>query len=173
MTATSARSGTWHTVVPTVLGDLTLVRDSGGLRGVYFPHHWHQPDPATLGPRVDEGFEVVIEQLTEFLAGTRREFDLPLVPVGDACQRSVWDLIARIPYGDTTTYGELATRLDGNLTAQQVGQAVGRNPLSIVVPCHRVVGSNGKLTGYAGGIPRKLWLLELEQAQPPALFAAV
>jgi methylated-DNA-[protein]-cysteine S-methyltransferase len=79
-------------------------------------------------------------------------------------QRKVWDLIAQIPYGQTASYGELARKLDGPHTPQEVGSAVGRNPLSILIPCHRVIGSDGKLTGYAGGLKRKQWLLELERA---------
>jgi methylated-DNA-[protein]-cysteine S-methyltransferase len=163
-----AASSTWHTILPSTLGDLTVVRDQGGLRGLYFPHHWYRPDPATFGPRRDQGFEPAARQLTDYLAGARRDFDLPLVLLGDALQRAVWDLVAQVPYGDTITYGELARQLGGSfpsITAQQVGAAVGGNPLSIIVPCHRVLGANGKLTGYAGGIGRKRRLLELEREQ--------
>jgi methylated-DNA-[protein]-cysteine S-methyltransferase len=152
----------WHTVTPTTLGDLTLVRDEHALRGLYFPHHWYMPAAGTLGPRFETGFADVEAQLTEYLAGDRRSFDLPITLIGDDLQRRVWDQVARIPYGGTVTYGDLATRLGGGVTAQQVGAAVGRNPLSIVVPCHRVVGRNGNLTGYAGGIGRKRHLLEME-----------
>jgi methylated-DNA-[protein]-cysteine S-methyltransferase len=104
-------------------------------------------------------------QLAEYLAGTRRVFELPLVADGDVLQRTVWDLVAQIPYGATTSYGELAAEIGGGITAQQIGAAVGRNPLSIIVPCHRVVGHNGKLIGYAGGVTRKRYLLELERDQ--------
>ncbi len=158
-------SATWHTVVASALGDLTLVRDATGLRGLYFPHHWYLPNPATFGPRLDEEFDETTAQLAQYLAGARRHFELPLVAHEDARQRAVWDLIAQIPYGETTTYGELAAQIGGGVTAQEVGAAVGRNPLSIIVPCHRVVGRNGKLTGYAGGTNRKRWLLELERDQ--------
>jgi methylated-DNA-[protein]-cysteine S-methyltransferase len=161
MTIHPPASATWHTVVASALGDIVLVRDATGLRGLYFPHHWYLPDPATFGPRVDAEFEETTEQLAQYLAGERRHFELPLVTCGDPRQRAVWELIAQIPYGDTTSYGELAARI-GGVTAQEVGAAVGRNPLSIIVPCHRVVGRNGKLTGYAGGINRKRYLLELE-----------
>lgn len=159
-----------HTVVPTVLGQLTLVRNAGGLCGLYFPHHWYMPDPATFGPRRDEGFEEVVEQLGEYLAGRRHEFDLAVAPVGTGFQQRVWDLVRQVPYGHTVTYGDLAGRLGGDVTAQEVGSAVGRNPLCIVVPCHRVVGRGGKLTGYAGGVARKRHLLELERAIQPALI---
>jgi methylated-DNA-[protein]-cysteine S-methyltransferase len=153
-----------HTVLATELGDLTIVRDGAVLTGLYFPHHWYRPGPEAFGPRADEGFGEVREQLAEFLTGTRTSFGLPLDPRGTAFQLRVWDLIAQIPYGQTASYGELARQLGGPQTAQEVGAAVGRNPLSILIPCHRVIGSDGKLTGYAGGLKRKQWLLELERA---------
>jgi methylated-DNA-[protein]-cysteine S-methyltransferase len=166
----STYGNAWHTVVPTTLGQLTLVRNRDGLCGLYFPHHWYLPDPATFGPRSDEGFDEAVGQLGEYLGGQRRVFDLAMAPTGDEFQHRVWDLVRRVPYGDTATYGDLARHLGGDVTAQQVGAAVGRNPLCIVVPCHRVVGRDGKLTGYAGGIGRKRHLLELEQATQPALI---
>jgi methylated-DNA-[protein]-cysteine S-methyltransferase len=153
-----------HTILATELGELTIVRDGERLTGLYFPHHWYRPGPETFGPRTGEGFGVAASQLAEYLAGTRTAFDLPLDPRGDDFQLRVWDLIAQIPYGQTASYGELARRLGGPQTAQEVGAAVGRNPLSILIPCHRVIGSGGKLTGYAGGLKRKQWLLELERA---------
>jgi methylated-DNA-[protein]-cysteine S-methyltransferase len=155
----------WHTVIESALGDLTLVRDADGLRGLYFTHHWYQPDPATFGPRHDDGFTDTSQQLAEYLGGARRTFELPLVLRGDSLQTAVWGLIAQIRYGVTTTYGELATEIGDGVSAQQVGAAVGRNPLSIIVPCHRVLGRNGKLTGYAGGLARKRYLLDLEHEQ--------
>ncbi len=102
-------------------------------------------------------------QLDEFLAGDRARFDLPTRAHGDDLQRRIWDRLTAIPYGETVTYGDLAAELADGTTAQQVGTAVGRNPLSIVVPCHRVVGKDGKLTGYAGGLERKKFLLDLEE----------
>lgn len=154
---------TMHTVLGTRLGDLTIVRHGDSLTGLYFPHHWYKPDPATFGRWADDGFGDVADQLAEYLVGTRTAFDLPLEPRGTELQVAVWKLIAEIPYGHTTTYGEIARRLGGDLTAQEVGAAVGGNPLCILVPCHRVVGSTGKLTGYAGGLGRKRALLDLEQ----------
>lgn len=163
-----------HTVVPTVLGDLTIVGAGGYVEAVYFPGHWHRPDPGAFGPRIDDGFDEVAGQLTAYLAGERRGFDVPMRPRGDAIRLRVWELIAQVPYGATTTYGRLAAESDTGLDAQQVGAVVGRNPLSILVPCHRVVGSTGKLTGYAGGLRRKRFLLDLEQAhsdpQQPSLL---
>lgn len=152
-----------HTVLATRLGDLTVVRNGDDVVGLYFPHHWHKPAQETFGPRTDEGFDEVARQIEEYLAGDREAFDLPLVAHGSPLQRRVWDLVAAIPFGETTTYGALAKQMNGELTPQEVGAIVGRNPLCILVPCHRVVGSNGKLTGYAGGLARKRALLELEQ----------
>jgi methylated-DNA-[protein]-cysteine S-methyltransferase len=163
---------TWHTVMPSPLGDLILVRDAGGLRGLYFPHHWYMPSAATFGPAASDGFDPAICELGEYLAGTRREFDLPLAPRGDDFQRRVWEHVRQIPYGETLSYGELAARVGGAATAQQTGAAVGRNPLSVLIPCHRVVGRDGKLTGYAGGIARKRYLLELEREQAAASAGA-
>jgi methylated-DNA-[protein]-cysteine S-methyltransferase len=154
-----------HTVLGTRLGDLTIVRDGGALIGLYFPHHWYRPDPATFGPRTGDGFGDVTRQLDDYLAGARTRFELPLQARGDEFQRSVWALVAEIPYGQTASYGHLARRLGGAVTAQQVGAAVGRNPLCILIPCHRVVSSTGKLTGYAGGLSRKRALLDLEQQE--------
>jgi methylated-DNA-[protein]-cysteine S-methyltransferase len=154
---------TTHTVVGSPLGDLTLVADDGSLTGLYFRHHWYRPDPASFGPRDDTGYGDVTRQLGEYFAGERTEFDLPLDPRGDGFQQLVWKLISRIPYGQTTSYGDLARQLGDGVLAKDVGQAVGRNPLSVIVPCHRVVGKDGQLTGYAGGLGRKRFLLDLEK----------
>jgi methylated-DNA-[protein]-cysteine S-methyltransferase len=164
MTATSAStaSTTWTTTGSPV-GELTLVADDGGLTGVYFPHHWYRPDQATFGRRADAGFGEVKSQLTEYFAGERQRFDLRLDARGDDFQRRVWELIDRIPYGQTATYGDLARELGDGVLAKDVGAAVGRNPLSVIVPCHRVVGKDGRLTGYAGGLKRKRFLLDLEE----------
>ena len=158
---------TRHAVTDSTLGDLTLVADDNALTGLYFRHHWYRPSADTFGPRVDAKSDALLAraqaQLTDYLAGLRTDFDLPIKLHGDPAQQRVWKLLATIPYGDTVTYGELAATLADGTTAQEVGKAVGRNPLSIVVPCHRVVGRNGELTGYAGGLERKQFLLELEE----------
>lgn len=154
---------TEHTILPTRLGDLTIVRDGEAIVGLYFPHHWHRPDPSTFGPRTDDGFDDVASQLQEYLAGNRTEFALPVEARGGERERRVWDLVAEIPFGETTTYGEIARRLGYDLDPQQVGAVVGRNPVCVLVPCHRVVGRDGRLTGYAGGVRRKRALLDLEQ----------
>jgi methylated-DNA-[protein]-cysteine S-methyltransferase len=165
---------TRHAVIDSTLGELTLVADDDALTGLYFRHHWYRPSADTFGPQVDaESDELLARaqtQLTDYLAGLRTDFDLPIKLDGDAAQQRVWGLLATIPYGNTVTYGELAAARADDTTAQEVGQAVGRNPLSIVVPCHRVVGRNGQLTGYAGGLERKQFLLDLEE--PPEAKAA-
>ncbi len=156
---------TAHALLATCLGELTVVREEEALTGLYFPRHWPRPDRAAFGPRVDTGFEDVARQLGEYLAGDRSAFELPLKVSGSDFDRRVWELIAEIPYGQTTTYGDLARDLGAWTDPRDVGTAVGRNPLSIVIPCHRVIGSTGKLTGYAGGLERKRALLEIEHAR--------
>jgi methylated-DNA-[protein]-cysteine S-methyltransferase len=155
---------TTHTTIESPLGELTIAAERGHLVGLYFPHHWYMPDRETLGTHTDVGFEEVQRQLGEYFAGRRRQFDLPLDPRGDELQHRVWKLVREVPYGRTSTYGDVASGLGDGTSAQAVGAAVGRNPLSVLVPCHRIVGSNGKLTGYAGGLRRKRVLLDLEEA---------
>jgi methylated-DNA-[protein]-cysteine S-methyltransferase len=154
-----------HTVLQSRLGELTVVKEDGSLTGLYFPRHWPRPDRAAFGARSDEGFGEVARQLAEYLAGQRDTFDLPLKVSGTEFDRFVWDLIGQVPYGQTTTYGELARRLGNGASPQDVGAAVGRNPLCVIIPCHRVIGSTGKLTGYAGGLERKRALLDIEQGR--------
>ncbi|HET6579031.1 MAG TPA: methylated-DNA--[protein]-cysteine S-methyltransferase [Gemmatimonadales bacterium] len=153
-----------HTITDSPLGDLTLVARDGVLAGLYFAEHTRRPDPITFGPRDDTGFEAAIEQLDQYFRGLRIRFELPLAPRGDAFQQRVWDLLRRIPYGQTRTYGQLATALGDPALARGVGAANARNPLSVIVPCHRVIGADGGLVGYAGGLERKRSLLELEGA---------
>jgi methylated-DNA-[protein]-cysteine S-methyltransferase len=153
-----------HTVVDSPVGDLVLVAEDGALSGLYFAQrHRGRPEPREFGARDDTGFGPAREQLKEYFAGQRREFDLPLAARGDDFHRRVWDLIAAIPYGRTRTYGALAADLGDRHLAQAVGGAVGANPLSLLVPCHRVTGAGGNLTGYAGGLDRKRFLLDLEE----------
>ncbi|WP_318307769.1 methylated-DNA--[protein]-cysteine S-methyltransferase [Amycolatopsis solani] len=155
-----------HAVVASPIGPLTLVGDGEALAGLYFDGHLRTPRITDLGPRDDDGFEAARRQLGEYFAGTRREFDLELAPRGSAFEKQVWALLTKIPYGETRTYGQLAAELGDPGAAQAVGNANGWNPISVVVPCHRVVGTSGGLTGYAGGLTRKRFLLSLEE--PPA-----
>lgn len=154
-----------HARAETSLGEVTLVAQDESLVELYFRHHWYRP--SDLGTATDESADPLLSraagQLREYLAGERSEFDLPLATHGDAFQERVWSLLRDIPYGDTTTYGDLAEQLGDRTLAQQVGSAVGKNPLSVFIPCHRVVGANGSLTGYAGGLKRKRHLLDLEE----------
>jgi methylated-DNA-[protein]-cysteine S-methyltransferase len=170
MSTAAATISTRHVIVESPIGPLTLVRDDTGLTGLYYPGHWTRPNRNSFGPHVDShvdhGFDEAIAQLTEYFAGERREFDLPLNPRGSDQAQQVWQLMAEIPYGQTISYGELTRRVVGDLSPRDIGGFVGDNPLSILIPCHRVVGSTGKLTGYAGGLDRKRYLLELEKAIP-------
>lgn len=156
-----------HALAPSALGELTLTAEGEALTGLYFPGHRHPPAAELLGTRVeadgDPQFSRALDQLQEYLDGRRHEFTLLLRTHGDAFSEKVWTLLREIPYGETTTYGALAERLGSRGLAQRVGQCVGRNPLSILIPCHRVVGADGSLTGYAGGLERKRALLELEE----------
>jgi methylated-DNA-[protein]-cysteine S-methyltransferase len=164
-------TATRHTLTETPIGPVIIVRNDDGLTGLYFPGHWTRPDRSAFGPRAsraDRGFDDAITQLAEYFEGRRREFELPLTPHGTAEALAAWGLIARIPYGSTTTYGALARQLGGQITPRDFGWYVAHNPLSILIPCHRVVGADGSLTGYAGGLKRKRHLLELEGAIQPA-----
>lgn len=159
-----------HAEIPSPLGPLTLVadtsRETGALTGVYLANQAHRPAADALGSAVSLADVPVLEQasvqLTEFFDATRRRFDLPLAPVGPEFSQRTWALLREIPYGQTTTYGALAAQLGNKNLARRVGQVVGRNPISIIVPCHRVVAANGALTGYAGGLNNKKWLLDFE-----------
>jgi methylated-DNA-[protein]-cysteine S-methyltransferase len=155
-----------HAVIASPIGPLTLVGDGEALAGLYFDGHLRTPRLTDLGPRDDDGFKTAKRQLGEYFAGTRREFDLELAPRGSAFEKQVWALLTKIPYGETRTYGQLAAELGDPGAAQAVGNANGWNPISVIVPCHRVVGTSGGLTGYAGGLTRKRFLLGLEE--PPA-----
>ena len=170
MSAAAATTSTRHVIVDSPIGPLTLVRDDDGLTGLYFPGHWTHPDRTSFGPQVDpcddHGFDEAISQLMEYFTGERREFDLPLNPRGSEKARQVWQLLAEVPYGQTATYGALARKVGGGISPRAIGGFVAHNPLPIFIACHRVVGSTGKLTGYAGGLHSKQYLLELEKAIP-------
>jgi methylated-DNA-[protein]-cysteine S-methyltransferase len=148
-----------HAVVPSPIGPLTAVREDGVLVGLTMGD---PPDPELVGTRDDAAFADVREQLAEYFDGRQTTFDLALRATGNPLQRAVWELIAAIPYGETRSYGDLARDLGDRTLAQAVGTACGRNPLPVVVPCHRVVGADGSLVGFGGGLPRKRFLLDLE-----------
>ena len=152
-----------HTVVPSPIGQLTVVRDEDGalVRLAMSPPRALEAD--ALGERADAGFEDVARQLAEYFAGERTVFSLPLRPVGSPFELAVWDQLTRIPYGETRSYGHVASAVGEPGGAQAVGAANGRNPIAIVVPCHRVIGADGRLVGFGGGLPRKRFLLDLEQ----------
>ena len=156
---------------PSPVGRLKLVASDVGLVAVL----WENDDPqrVPLGAAVEaDGNQVLAEterQLSEYFAGERQEFSIPLDLRGTAFQQSVWKALLAIPFGSTRTYGNLARQLGSPAASRAVGAANGRNPVSIIVPCHRVIGSSGKLTGFAGGLPAKRHLLELETS---SLFQA-
>jgi methylated-DNA-[protein]-cysteine S-methyltransferase len=148
-----------HTELASPIGPLTAVREDGVLVALWMGT---PPAPETLGARDDAGFADVRDQLAEYFARTRTSFDLVTRAAGNPLQLAVWQLISAIPYGATRTYGELARDLGDRSLAQAVGAACGRNPLPVVVPCHRVVGADGSLVGFGGGLDRKRFLLDLE-----------
>ena len=155
-----------HAVIDTPIGALTVVAEDEALRGIYVEDQRHRPPDDRFGPPDDGGSAVLKEaerQLAEYFAGERTTFDLPLAPTGTPFQRRVWDALTAIPYGETVSYGELARRIGQPTASRAVGLANGKNPISIVVPCHRVIGSSGKLVGYGGGLERKQTLLALER----------
>ena len=154
-----------HSVMDTPIGPLTLVESDGALVAVLMDGHKSPPVPESAwGDPVDDALPEATRQLSEYFAGERTSFDLPLAPSGTDFQKEVWAELAAIPYGETRSYGQLAIAVGRPGASRAVGLANGRNPLSIVVPCHRVVGSDGKLTGYSGGPERKQFLLDLERS---------
>lgn len=151
-----------HTVVASPIGPLTVVWEDGALVRLAMSPPGRFVD-AELGERTDDGFPEVGRQLGEYFAGERATFDLPLRPAGSRFELAVWDQLTRIPYGETRSYGSVAAAVGEPGGAQAVGAANGRNPLAIVVPCHRVIGADGGLVGFGGGLARKRFLLDLEQ----------
>ncbi|MDC0766359.1 methylated-DNA--[protein]-cysteine S-methyltransferase [Streptomyces sp. HD] len=157
-----------HTVIDSPYGPLTLVAEDGVLCGLYMTGQRHRPPEETFGERDETPFGPVIDQLTDYFTGELKEFTLELSLNGTEFQRRVWDQLRRIPYGETRSYGQLADALGNSGASRAVGLANGKNPIGIIVPCHRVVGANGGLTGYGGGLDRKQRLLDFENGM--ALF---
>lgn len=155
----------FYTVIESPVGALLLAADDAGLRHVIFADGRETATPRPHWRENSTPLRETIRQLHAFFAGELREFDLPLAPEGPAFHQRVWRELCNIPYGETISYGELARRIEAPNASRAVGRANGANPIAIVIPCHRVIGSNGKLTGYGGGLPRKEFLLALEGGQ--------
>lgn len=145
------------------LGTWLLAAENDVLLLLLPPNHRSNKSAGHSDLRTDGFFRAVIDQLESYFAGERRHFDLPLELRGTPFQKSVWGELLRIPYGETIHYGQLATRIGNPAASRAVGAANGRNPISVIVPCHRVIGAGGNLTGYAGGLHCKYFLLELER----------
>lgn len=146
------------------LGRLLLVSDWHALTQVWLPGSWDMGD---MHDQADDVLRRVECQLSAYFAGELRDFDLPLAPVGTPFQERVWQALRDIPYGATTSYSALANRIGAPGAARAVGLANGRNPIAIIIPCHRVIGAGGTLVGYGGGLNRKRWLLDLEAGRVP------
>ncbi|MFI9202049.1 methylated-DNA--[protein]-cysteine S-methyltransferase [Streptomyces sp. NPDC053048] len=160
-----------HTVIDSPYGPLTLVATDGVLCGLYMTGQRHRPPEESFGERADDGpFPEAARQLAAWFAGESTGFDLPLRLEGTPFQRRVWEGLREIPYGETVTYGELAERIGAPGASRAVGLANGKNPIGIIVPCHRVIGANGSLTGYGGGLERKRQLLAFESDSTDRLF---
>jgi methylated-DNA-[protein]-cysteine S-methyltransferase len=158
-----------YTVLDSALGAMPCARDEVGITTLLLPHGRSGVAPAPAWIRDDAAFDDVRAQLAEYFAGTRTEFDLPLHMIGTEWQRRVWAALLVIPCGETTSYGAIAASLGVPHAARAVGWANGQNPVPIIVPCHRVIGADGSLTGYGGGLDAKRWLLAHEASQA-ALF---
>ena len=158
---------TRHAYIDTELGGMLLVAHDDALSGAYFEGQKYPPAADAIGDVVSiEEDRLLAQAATEmcaYLAGERDSFDVPIAPQGDEFSQRVWQILLRIPYGETVTYGAIADELGSKALSQRVGQSVGHNPLSVIVPCHRVLGADGSLTGYAGGLDRKRALLALEE----------
>ncbi|MGR8007288.1 methylated-DNA--[protein]-cysteine S-methyltransferase [Streptomyces hypolithicus] len=153
-----------HRVVSSPYGPLTLVGTDGRLSGLYMTDQRHRPPQEFFGAPEDGIFAEAVQQLDAYFAGELREFALDLSLEGTPFQRSVWAQLQQIPYGETWSYGELAERLGNPAASRAVGLANGKNPVGIIVPCHRVIGAGGSLTGYGGGLERKRQLLAFERS---------
>ena len=151
-----------HTTSESPVSELLLVGDERRLRGLYMQAGRRPGAVASEWKSAGEPFAAARRQLGEYFEGERTAFDLELAPLGTPFQKQVWDALRRISYGRTASYGDIARGIGHPTASRAVGMANGRNPISIVVPCHRVIGTDGKLTGYAGGVERKRFLLQLE-----------
>jgi len=155
------------------IGELLLLGDGERLRGLYMQRGRKPAQVAPGWKRCPNAFAAAREQLREYFAGQRRQFDLSMELVGGEFELRVWNALLEIPYGETRSYGQIARRIGHPSAARAVGLANGRNPIAVIVPCHRVIGADGTLTGYGGGLERKRLLLELESGQPRLPLAAL
>jgi methylated-DNA-[protein]-cysteine S-methyltransferase len=164
----------YETYYDSPLGEMLLVANGDAVTGVYFAHQKYFPAEGDVRREGDdvEVLKRTRQQLNEYFHEGRRTFELPLAPEGTPFQQQVWAELLRIPFGETRSYGDLAHALGDINKSRAVGAANGRNPITIIVPCHRVIGGNGTLTGYASGVERKLALLSLEGAALPSAHAA-
>lgn len=161
-----------YRTIDSPIGPLTLAGEDGLLAHLRMVDQTYEPDRAHWVGN-DEAFPEAVGQLAEYFAGRRRDFDVPVALVGTEFQRRVWAALRTIPYGETRSYGEIAEQIGSPNASRAVGLANGHNPVSVIVPCHRVIGANGSLIGYGGGLERKKALLALErEADAPALFDA-
>jgi methylated-DNA-[protein]-cysteine S-methyltransferase len=151
-----------YTYIDSPLGRLQVTRDEGGVTGLDLPTARYPRQIRDDWERDDAAFDDVRAQLSEYFAGTRQQFDLPLNARGNAFQHAVWQVLTEIPYGETTSYGKVAAAVGHPDGARAVGVANGQNPIPIIVPCHRVIGADGSLIGYGGGLSTKRWLLDHE-----------
>jgi len=156
-------SASYYSELDSPVGRLLLRGDGEVLTGLYMHEQRHRPALPDGLERNDQAFRLVREQLRAYFAGKLQEFELSLAGEGTAFQRQVWRELCKIPFGETESYGGLAKRIGNSNASRAVGLANGKNPIGIIVPCHRVVGANGSLTGYGGGLERKQWLLEHER----------
>lgn len=159
----------YYTWLDSPLGRLLLTASDQALTGLYFDHQKHRPTIPDhwINSAQATPFPQAAAQLSEYFAHQRQDFDLPLVTTGTRFQQQVWHALSHIPFGHTLSYGVLAQRLGQPQASRAVGAANGRNPIAIILPCHRVIAANQKLTGYAGGLDRKQWLLDHERAEVP------
>lgn len=153
---------TYYTYIDSPVGRICVEGDGDFLTGLHMPDHKHWSGPDPTWQRTDAPFATLREQLTEYFAGERELFDIPLKLTGTPFQNRVWQELARIPFGVTISYAELASRVGQPTAFRAVGSANGKNPVSILVPCHRVIATSGQLTGYGGGLSNKKWLLDHE-----------
>ena len=154
----------YYTQIESPVGDIVIRGNGGAVTGLWMPNHRHWSGIQADWERDDDQFETAAGQLREYFAGDRTEFDLNIQLEGTEFQQKVWQGLLQIPFGVTMTYGELARKIGIATASRVVGAANGRNPVSIIVPCHRVVGGNGQLTGYGGGLHNKEWLLQWEDS---------